>query len=74
LRHCIQSERRDLMNSKIYQYDAVIQSADKGGAYVAFPYDIRSEFGKGLVKVHATIFTPKLTGLLSIQSDFFLSI
>lgn len=42
------------MNPKIYQYDAVIQSADQGGAYVVFPYDIRSEFGKGRVKVHAT--------------------
>jgi len=44
------------MNKKIYQYDAVIQSADigSGGAYVPFPYDIRSEFGKGRVKVHAT--------------------
>lgn len=42
------------MNSKIYQYDAVIQSADNGGAYAVFPYDIRSEFGKGRVKVHAT--------------------
>ncbi len=42
------------MNSKIYQYDAVIRSADKGGAYVVFPYDIRTEFGKGRVKVHAT--------------------
>ena len=42
------------MNSKSYQYDAVIRSADKGGAYVAFPYDIRTEFGKGRVKVHAT--------------------
>lgn len=26
----------------------------KGGAFVEFPYDIRSEFGKGRVKVHAT--------------------
>ena len=26
----------------------------KGGAYVIFPYDIREEFGKGRVKVHAT--------------------
>lgn len=43
------------MNSKSYQYDAVIRSADKGGAYVAFPYDIRTEFGKGRVKVHATL-------------------
>ena len=33
------------MNYEIYEYDAVIQSADKGGAYVAFPYDIREEFG-----------------------------
>lgn len=42
------------MNAKIYEYSAAIQSADKGGAYVAFPYDIRAEFGKGRVKVHAT--------------------
>ena len=39
---------------KIYKYDAVIQSADNGGAYVIFPYDIRAEFGKGRIKVHAT--------------------
>jgi len=44
------------MNEKIYKYDAKIQSATsgKGGAYVPFPYDIRAEFGKGRVKVHAT--------------------
>ena len=42
------------MNTKIYEYEAVIRPADRGGAYVAFPYDIRSEFGKGRVKVHAT--------------------
>ena len=42
------------MNGKIYEFEAVIQPADKGGAYVAFPYDIREEFGKGRVKVHAT--------------------
>ena len=42
--------------AKTYKYDAVIQSSTvgKGGAYVAFPYDIRAEFGKGRVKVHAT--------------------
>ena len=40
---------------KIYEYDTVIQSSEigKGGAYVIFPYDIRAEFGKGRVKVHA---------------------
>lgn len=42
------------MNSKSYQYDAVIRSVEKGGAYVPFPYDVRAEFGKGRVKVHAT--------------------
>jgi hypothetical protein len=42
------------MNEKAYSYDTVIRLADKGGAYVAFPYDIRAEFGKGRVKVHAT--------------------
>ena len=43
----------ELVNPKLYEFDAVIQPADKGGAYVIFPYDIRSEFGKGRVKVHA---------------------
>ncbi|MCL2703924.1 MAG: DUF1905 domain-containing protein [Defluviitaleaceae bacterium] len=44
------------MNDKVYIYEAVINSAEtgKGGAYAAFPYDIRAEFGKGRVKVHAT--------------------
>ena len=42
------------MSGKIYEYEAVIQLADKGGAYVMFPHDIRTEFGKGRIKVHAT--------------------
>ena len=44
------------MNDKIYEYDAVIRSSEigKGGAYVLFPYDLRTEFGKGRVKIHAT--------------------
>ena len=37
-----------------YEYDAVLhEDPDSGGAYVAFPWDIRQEFGKGRVKVHA---------------------
>jgi hypothetical protein len=41
---------------KNYEYDAVILPSEsgRGGAYVPFPYDIREEFGKGRVKVHAT--------------------
>lgn len=41
---------------KTYTYTAVIQASEvgKGGAFVEFPHDIREEFGKGRVKVHAT--------------------
>ena len=44
------------INDRIYEYDAVIKPSEigKGGAYVEFPHDIRAEFGKGRVKVHAT--------------------
>lgn len=43
------------MNNKVYEYEAVIQKVpDLDGAYVVFPYDIREEFGRGRVKVHAT--------------------
>lgn len=43
------------MNHKIYEYESLIYHAHgKGGAYVTFPYDIRAEFGRGRVKVHAT--------------------
>ena len=41
-------------NDKRYEYDAVLHELDdNGGAYVIFPLDIRKEFGKGRVKVHA---------------------
>ena len=40
---------------KQYEYDAlIVEDPDNGGAYVPFPWDIRKEFGKGRVKVHAT--------------------
>ncbi len=43
------------MNPKIFEYNAVIQKVpDIDGAYIVFPYDIKAEFGKGRVKVHAT--------------------
>ena len=39
---------------KRYEYDTVLhENPDNGGAYVAFPWDIRAEFGKGRIKVHA---------------------
>lgn len=43
------------MNDTVYRFDAVIQkNPDMDAAYVIFPYDVREEFGKGRVKVHAT--------------------
>ena len=43
------------MNHKTYEFDAIIQQVDGiDGAFVAFPYDLRAEFGKGRVKVRAT--------------------
>lgn len=47
-------EDKSKVNDKTYEYDGIIMPAEKGGAYVAFPYDIRTEFNKGRVKVHAT--------------------
>jgi len=44
------------MNERVYEYEAAIEStpSGRGGAYVPFPFDVRAEFGKGRVKVHAT--------------------
>jgi len=42
------------LKDKIYEYEAVIYASGGGGAYVVFPHDIRAEFGRGRVKVHAT--------------------
>ena len=41
--------------TEVYEFQAVmLPVSDKGGAYIIFPNDIRQEFGKGRVKVHAT--------------------
>ncbi len=41
--------------NKLYTFEAEIRKvSDIDGAYVEFPYDVRTEFGKGRVKVHAT--------------------
>jgi hypothetical protein len=40
---------------KVYEYEAIVcKIPDIDAAYVAFPYDLRAEFGKGRVKVRAT--------------------
>ncbi len=43
------------MKEQTYAFTAVIQKVpDQDGAYVEFPYDVKTEFGKGRVKVFAT--------------------
>ena len=43
------------MNEKRYAFDAILKKVPNiDGAYVEFPYDVKAEFGKGRVKVHAT--------------------
>lgn len=38
-----------------YEFDALLHEIpEKGGAYVIFPWDIKKEFGKGRIKVHAS--------------------
>jgi hypothetical protein len=41
--------------NKIYEFDAEIKKVpDIDGAYVEIPFDVKEEFGKGWVAVHAT--------------------
>jgi len=44
------------MNVKIYEFNAIIRSSEigKGGAYIAFPFNIQEIFGKGRVRISAT--------------------
>jgi hypothetical protein len=40
---------------KAFEFEAKVCKVDgMDAAYIIFPYDIRTEFGKGRVKVHAT--------------------
>lgn len=43
------------MNTKIYEFEAEIKKVEGiDGAYVEVPFDVKAEFGKGRVLVHAT--------------------
>ena len=44
----------EIVEQKLYVYDTEIHEVlDNGGAYVVFPWNIREEFGRGRIKVHA---------------------
>ena len=40
---------------KEYKFNATIQPAGGGGAYVSFPYNVQEEFGKSRVPIQCTI-------------------
>ncbi|MDR1847369.1 MAG: DUF1905 domain-containing protein [Bacteroidales bacterium] len=43
------------MKREIYEFEAIIHNVEGiDGAYVVFPYDLRTEFGVGRIKVEAT--------------------
>lgn len=49
-------EKERVLQMKEYNFESKIYASEvgKGGAYIIFPYDVREEFNKGRVKVHAT--------------------
>jgi hypothetical protein len=43
------------MNPRTYEFETVIQKVEgQDGAYIALPFDLKKEFGKGRVYVHVT--------------------
>ena len=43
------------MNTKTYEFNATIHKTDdQDAAYIVFPYNVYTEFGKGRVKIRAT--------------------
>ena len=53
------------MNHKIYEFDAIlIKVPDMDAAYIEFPYDAKTHFGKGRIKVHATFDGAAYDGIL----------
>lgn len=50
---------------KKYKFKAKLEAAERGGAYVLFPYDVEKEFGtKGRVPIQATFDGVPYTGSL----------
>jgi len=51
------------VNDKLYKFEAVIQKVpDMDGAFIAVPFDIKKEFGKGRLPVYATFDGEAYTG------------
>jgi uncharacterized protein YdhG (YjbR/CyaY superfamily) len=55
IRWRVRQIEKSAMALKVYEFEAVIQKVhEQDSAYIAVPFDIRAEFGKERIKVHAT--------------------
>jgi len=53
------------MDKKTYEFNAVLHKVpDIDGAYIEIPFDVKAEFGKGRVPVHATFDSEPYDGSL----------
>lgn len=53
------------MNEKVLEFTAEIKKVpDIDGAYIEIPFDVKAEFGKGRVAVHATFDSEPYDGSL----------
>lgn len=56
------------MNHKLYVFDAeIIKVPNINGAYIKFPYDVRKEFNRGRLRVHATFDGMEYNGSLVVM-------
>lgn len=56
------------IKEQIYKFKATIKKVpDIDGAYIEFPYDVKKEFGKSRVKVHATFDKEPYDGSLVVM-------
>jgi hypothetical protein len=43
-----------MMNAEVYEYETeLLKNPEMDATYIEFPWNVRKEFGKGRVKVHA---------------------
>jgi len=57
------------MNDKVYKFEAEIKKVPGiDGAYVEFPYDLKKEFGKGRLKVHAEFDGEPYDGVYAVHN------
>ena len=62
------------MNNKVYEFDSIIlQNGNMDAGYIEVPIDIKKEFGKGRLLVHATFDGIKYDGqIVKMKTPFYI--